>query len=231
MSLFNQDHAYRNPRIEYINSYHPLIQASANWFIDNGYHRNRAYRICISNEQLISKVELVQGHYVLAVYDIVLTKGPTSERQSFHFVHAALIDASSEQPLLFPRAVSDFVLGRTQLFASEPITDVQFDEQIVKLIRPIISKEIKDRESDIEENERIRLASTCERSITQLKLFYDNQIKRKRMLLDEGQGIKEILVHDIARLEQEYQQKVQDIQSSTIECRNELISINYLQII
>ncbi len=228
---FNQDYAYRNPKIEYINSNHPLIQASANWFLDNGYHRNRAYRICMSNDQFTSKVELVQGHYVLAIYNIALTKGSGSKRQTFNFVHATIINVSSEQPFLLSRVVSDFVLGHTQLFASEPITDVQFDEQIVNLIRPIISKEIKDRECEIEENEKIRLASITERSIAQLKLFYDNQIKRKRMLLDEGQGIKEILIHDIAKLEQEYQQKVQDLQSSTVECRNELISINYLQII
>jgi SNF2 family DNA or RNA helicase len=227
---FNQDYAFQNPQIEFVNSSHPLIYAGADWLLDQGYHRNRAYRLAIQKEQLNVPEITIPGHYILAVFNISLIKGQANDHKTFHYVHAALIDANGNEPKLLSRNAASFVLGKAQLFAGETYTDPMFDQAIVDTLRLIISREIKECENDILQNEQIRLSSDNERTLSQLKLFYENQISRKRSLLQEGHGIKDILQSEINKLEREYQYKLETTRSSTLECRNELISINYLQI-
>jgi hypothetical protein len=227
---FNQEYAYNNPKVEFVNSSHPLIFAGADWLLDQGYHRNKAYRIGLSRDHLEGSARIEPGHYILAVFDIALNRGSKKDRSTFHFVQAAVIDANGDSPRLLPRDIAGFILGKAQLFGSEPSSDPVFDQATVDTLRPVIAREIKDCEKEIRQNEQIKLASNSERSLSQLRLFYENQIARKKSLLQEGHGIRDILLSDITKLESDFRQQIETIQSSTIECRNELVSINYLQI-
>lgn len=69
---FNQDIAYKNKKIIYINLYHPIIQATLRYNNKQNNLQNKAFRLLIRKEFLNAK--LSKGQYFLVLYQYDISK-------------------------------------------------------------------------------------------------------------------------------------------------------------
>ena len=231
---FRQEAAYENESdIEYINSYHPLVNAASNFFRAEGYHLNQAFRLGVERGSL--DVDLASGHYLLAVYAITVRRTDQPEEQTDEYIHAALLDLTSgSAPTLLDDEVAEGVLGAIQenVAAPENPFDIQDEraEEFMRYVRTPIAKAIRKKQASIEEEKRVRLQSSLDRRARQLQQFYDNQIKRRRELLRKGRGIEDILKSEVERLEKQKKDTLQEIEDARVESSNDVISVNHLQV-
>lgn len=231
---FDQQVAYeKGGDIEHINSYHPLVNAASNLFKKRGYHLNQAYRLGIENEKLDS--ELDPGHYLLVVYRVSISRTDQTDDQTDEFIHAALLDLTTRgEPEVLDNELAEGVLGTLQEEVTAPENPFELDEdsteEFMTHVRTPIADAIRRKQKSIEDDKRLRLQSSSTRRARQLRQFYDNQIERRRELLQEGRGIEDILTSEIDELEEEKETKIQEIENIDIDSSNDIISVNHLEV-
>lgn len=231
---FSQDFAYRDDSDSdsvFVNSYHPIINAAANYFERNALHLNQAYRVAIRRDDLDEDVLIDPGHYVLAVYKVVVEKTAGGRARHSAYLHAAMVDLNGDVPCLVNEETAARLFGLVQQTASAPNDLIPFTPELVAIIRTPIAMEIVRKQRETEEDEKVRLHSSRRRRQMQLKQFYENQIQRRRQLLAEGRGIRDIIMSDIERLESEMRRDLNEIDALDVSCSNEIVSVNHLEVL
>jgi hypothetical protein len=228
---FRQDIAYKSAdKLEFINSYHPLVNAIQNYFHRRHLGLNRTFALALKRETIPDSLRLQGEHYLLVVYKIRIEKDDVSERRQFNTIHSLLVDLNGEEPEIMKGDVADEIMGIAQKEGKMPQAIPSFNG-LSELIRTPVQLRILEHEMMLHEDEKVRMNSSVMRRRMQQEHFFRNQIERKEQLLYEGRGIRRILESDIAALEEERDRVLASMEEPHVESGNEVVSINYLQII
>ena len=227
---FDQEAAYAAREDVFVNSYHPLVNAAANYFEREGYHLNQTFQLGLDRRHLGDGFDLAAGDYVLVVYKLRLEKETVHGPRSPEYIRAVLADLNGEEPVLADDDVADHVLGRLQLYAERLPDPVDFDGGVVDVVRRPVAGVIVQEQEALRSDEAIRLESSAWRRRMQQEQYYENQIRRRRELLAQGRGIRDILVREIERLEGELAGVRSRAEAWRVAPSNEVVSVNHLQV-
>ena len=228
---FEQRVAYDAKGVAFVNSYHPIVNAAANYFVAGGRHLNQTYRVGLDRRHLGAAPGLDGGDYLLVVYKVRLEKETVHGTRTPEYVHAVLADLNGDEPAVLGEDVADHVLGLVQLHAERLPDPVPFDADVVGLVRGPVGVAMLEREHAVAQAERVRLDSSAWRRRTQQEQYFENQVARRRELLDQGRGIRDILVRDIERLEGELAEVGAQAEAARVTSSHEVVSVNHLQIV
>lgn len=229
---FNQEFAYRNRNLEYISAFHPFINAITNYFEHHGFHKNQAYKLSLSKKYLDHKRNIEIGYYILTIFKISVIKTQERNKQSnMDFIYSTIIDVNGDSPSVFDKEKSDHIFGKIQLYAEKIHNDISLDSVFVDTVRPFVMSKIMKMENEVRRDEEVKFLSNINRRTKQEINYVNSRINRLQSQIDQGKGIKQILLAKIHSLEQKEMNLLKNQKSSKIEVTNSLISTNLIQII
>ena len=230
---FSQDYAKEHPGVEYINAYHPLIIATTNLIDTRKLHINQVFQIslpkmCVSNDE----ISLNPGEYLICVYKIMVDyKGKGYEKRNEYF-HPIVLDANDEEHIYFINPdLAGILHGKLQQYASEIKNPLLFDEDIVEMFRPKFIQQLEQIREQYEKDERNKLSSYQHRTLKQFDNYYHARIHRLEGQIKEAEDrMLPIFRKNLQDLEDEFRQKKEAVEQTSLFIDNALISISYIQI-
>jgi superfamily II DNA or RNA helicase len=231
---FSQEYAKEHPSVEYINAYHPLIIATTNLIDNRKLHINQVFQVsipkmCVSNEE----ISLNPGDYLMSVYKVMVDyKGKGYEKRNVYF-HPIVLDANNEENISFiNQDLAGMLHGKLQQYASEIKNSLVFDENIVEMLRPKFIEQLGQIRDEYERDEQNKLSSYKHRTLKQLDNYYHTRIHRLENQIEEAEDkMLPLFRKNLQDLEDEFRQKKESVEQTSLFIDNALISISYIQII
>lgn len=170
---FNQDVAYENSGIHYLNIYHPIIQACLNYFIKNENSSNTTFSYALDADEILQK----GNRYYMGLYQLTLyrnvhgVKKETAELVPVLFnLHTGTIEINSE--------LVDHVFRRSQIEGKEcNATNESINSSIIDNMNYDFTEYISVEKKTRLEEEKRQAESDRLRNEQQTNEYYKSRIK------------------------------------------------------
>lgn len=243
---FNQQKAYDNRSIMYLNIYHPIIQASLNYFIKNDDKSKTSFCYALKDEKGVYNSDL----YYLAIYQMSMHRIVQGVEKHSESLLPLLYDVSNKS-IVTEKDVVDSVFSNSQIHGIEHnASNSDIDRETIQDMRydfaEYISKEVENKVKELRnqaESERFRneqqtieyynsRIENYERNIDEweqtLEYTPDENIKERR----RWEGAIRLAKANIAQLEHDMDEHLNQINCDPqIGIESEIISINLINII
>ncbi|RYY77933.1 MAG: DEAD/DEAH box helicase [Moraxellaceae bacterium] len=228
---FDQNYAYKHRSTEYISAFHPLINAITNYFIQEKFDKNLAYKVAVQAKHFLPEKLVKPGFYILVLYKVIVVKDYGDGRSnSISLLCSLLADLNGESVAILSEDVSDYVHGVVQTMGEQLSDCPELDSDTVQFLRDHISTEMYFRKEAVKKDEIIKFLSSIRRRAEQEINYIDTRIQRAEGMLLKDKAIEAILRSRIEELKQK-RKKVLDAQSrATLDVSQSLISVNLLSI-
>lgn len=242
---FSQDVAYRDRSINYLNIYHPMIQACMNYFVENEDDTSTSFSYALTADDLLHRGD----RYYMGLYEI----------SSHRMVQGVRKDNAELLPVVFNlqtrrleqnQETTDRIFRRSQVEgmehnATNEDTDAEtlddmncdFTERISQEIRSRMEKETRLMESDRRRNEqqtreyyasRIEIHWRTIKKIEDLLEFYFEDDKKRR----QYEGVIPLVKYNIDQMEKERDEHLEKInEDRRPSMEDKLLSLNLITII
>ena len=158
---FNQERAFKNKRVVFINLYHPVIQAAVEYFMRNSKPEDKTFRFKIDGKRLVddkgkySNVE--KGLYYLAVYKINVSKEVYGQWKESNMMHPVVFSVS-EPERTYSTDFAEYLLGKVQTEASFDVIDPNnnVDSSTIDDMEAYVSDEASDFLKDYVEETKLK---------------------------------------------------------------------------
>lgn len=230
---FDQQYAYNHRSIEYISAFHPLINAITNYYAEKKIGQNLAYKLSISKTNLNISRDIAEGFYILAIYRISVIKAPgDGSTNEIHYLKSTLADINGDDVKILDYDISEHIFGVAQLNAEQfHNTDIELNDEFVRIIRPSIMMEMKKNEVQVHIDEETKFISAIKRRSEQENNYINSRINRMEKMLSEGKGIEAILRNEIETLKQKRDLINKNTKNARVTVKHNLISANLIEII
>lgn len=170
---FNQDVAYENPSIHYLNIYHPMIQACLNYFIKNENSSNTTFSYALNADEVLQK----GNRYYMGLYQLTLhrnvqgVKKETAELVPVLFnLHTGAIEINSD--------IIDRVFRRSQIEGKEcNATNESINSSIIDNMNYDFTEYISVEKKTRLEEEKRQAESDRLRNEQQTNEYYKSRIR------------------------------------------------------
>ncbi|MEO9887062.1 MAG: SNF2-related protein [Balneola sp.] len=233
---FDQELAFKDKQLEFINSYHPLVIAATNKFKKENFSVNNAYSFSLSISDLGNEINLEPGNYILALNSIQIEKEFNAEKNSFTYLYPVIADPNKKDLAFLPDNVSEHIFGVANINAEPLEAEIDFSAEaysmFIEAVRPVVMKKLVEKKVHMEEEERIKLESQIDRIKKQTAEHYDYQIKVRKQRLEQNKisNIRPILLSEIDKLEIEKNKRMQLLEQSSIISSMNPISVSHILI-
>jgi len=229
---FDQQFAYQHKTIEYVSAFHPFINAITNFFSQNEYSQNLAYKLSLPKSSIVSDIKIELGYYILVIYKIKVSKDLGDGKMMKQFLlRSAMADLNGDKVKIIDSKTSDHIYGLAQSNCEQFHSDLKLDTDFINVVRPYIMMEMKRNEDSIREDERIKFISGIKRRNEQEMNYINSRVARMEQMLEEGKGIEAILRKEIESLKQKERNITMTQQNARVEVSHSLISANLLQVV
>jgi hypothetical protein len=243
---FNQDVAYNNPELIYINAYHPLITATKECFKQKLTKSNVAFQFGLNKEHFIDLPQIACGEYFLAIYTICFTRRWFGKEHNNELLIPIIFDVQSNA-IIESRDVSDRFLGESQLYATINQIPYKSDSILIDHIRVEMAFNIDKIYNEHLDDQRMRLDTSKALHIQRTEEFYNNRINilEKNLLNlenivqntfseDERTRIQRVLPAQrglLKSLKEEKEEAIQKINNSEIQTKEPcLLSLSQIRV-
>lgn len=229
---FDQKYAYEHKDVEYISAFHPLVNATTNYFERHGFNQNQAHRVSIKQDILSPELGILAGYYILAIYSISVKKdfGNGKPRQ-LDYLRSVLCDINGDSAIMKSSEMADHLYGKIQIDGEQMFSTITLDPQIVEEIRsPILMKMIEE-EAKTKIDEEIRFISSINRRAEQEINYLDNRIERIQQQIRDGNGIEAILKKNLEDVTNRKGKLIENQENSNITVTHKLISVNLVEVL
>jgi SNF2 family DNA or RNA helicase len=172
---FNQDIAYNNQELIYVNAYHPIILATKECFKQSFKSINTAFQFGIVKERFKDLAQIESGEYFLAIYTIYLTKKWFGKVQENEMLIPIVYNIQTKS-IISDKDVSERVLGESHLFATVNQIPFKPSIQLVDTVRVEMAIEIEELYNEYLQDQRMRLETSKGMQIQRTEEFYNNRI-------------------------------------------------------
>lgn len=237
---FNQQYAYENSKIAYINSYHPITLAILNYFAFNG-DKDSTFRFSLSRQCLEQSNQLDYGDYILGVYSLKINRTIGKEFKTLERLVPVIFDIKKDS-IIDNEEVAESVLGNSQQNA-EFLNDIsKLNKDKMEDVRADMICYISGIERNTLEDEKRRTDSETKSKIMQLQLFYDNKIRGLLANIERIKNVEEsesnktkrsilpILYSKLNTLTEEKDQRIDLLGKVDISSQKNLLSLNHIVI-
>lgn len=173
---FNQDVAYNNPNLIYVNAYHPLILATKEYFKQQFEQINTAFQFGITKDHFADVHEIKSGEYYLALYTIYLTKKWFGNESTNELLIPLLYDVQSNR-IIDEGDVAERFLGESQLYATVNQTPYTPEKELLDNLRGDFAERIDVVYTDYTKDQRMRLETSKAIQKQRTEEFYNYKIK------------------------------------------------------
>jgi hypothetical protein len=243
---FNQQKAYDNSKLLFMNIYHPIIQACLNYFHRYDDAAKTSFCYALTNDELLQK----GMSYYLIVYQMSMTRKVLGVPKHTETL-LPLLYSVKEQSIIKGEDLVDRVFSRSQTEGIEHnASNEDVDPEMLQDMRYDFAEEISDVkakrmaeiklqvESDRQRNEKqtneyyTTVIDNQHRYIreweAEMEWVYDSDEKRVRQL----QGIIRLAKARVQQLEKEREDRLTQIrEAAQIEISESIISLNLINII
>ncbi len=181
---FNQETAYDNPGLEYVNSYHPIIVAAKEYFSHQYKDTIAAFQFGINIKHFHDLPQVKAGDYMLGIYTIYIAKRWFGKEQVSELMIPVVFDLQS-QSIIYDDALAERFMGESQLFATAVQNPVQLDQNSIDIVRVEMASQIDALYSSIIEDRKMRLETSKILQVQRTEEFYDNRISNLTQTLSE----------------------------------------------
>lgn len=232
---FNQVYARENPRIEYINAYHPFTIAIANYIEKQKLHVNQVFQAHLSVLNVFDETfKATVGDYLMAVYKITVTRKNTVSNKSFEYLYPVIICFSSiEDILILNDDDAAFLNGKVQQYAERIEQFAEFDSDFIDYIIPNFTQKLGETIDRFKEEEEIKIESYKIRSTKQLDQYYSYRIERIKEQIeqfDQNSKVLPMWKSNLLQIQNEYKERKESLLDTSVELDNTLVSITYFDI-
>jgi hypothetical protein len=231
---FDQQYATENQNVEFINSYHPLIIAIANYLENKKLHINQVYQFTLPKEFVNNdEVQIKAGDYLMCVYKIIVERVSENITKRFEYLRPIVLDANSEDYLFLAENEANYLFGQSQQYSNEIESFLDFNNEIIEAVRPQFAEQLDQLIKQYEEDENIKLESFKQRNLKQIEKYYESRIDRLVMQIEELESNNKILPlrkKELENLRRKYIEKKESLKRIKLFLDNSLVSISYVQI-
>jgi hypothetical protein len=243
---FNQQKAYDNHKLMFVNIYHPLIQACLNYFEKMNDKSKTSFSYALTNDKMLHTGD----SFYLIVYQLCVSRKVFGVMKHTETL-LPLLYSVKDHSVITDEDLTDHVFSRSQTEGKEHnANNSDIDREILQDMRydfaEALSEEKDRRMSEI----RLQVESDRQRNEKQTKDYYksivDNQRRYIRnwesdieMLFDSDEkrvrqleGVIRLAKSRIQQYEKEEQDRLTQInEASHIEVSDDIISLNLINII
>lgn len=243
---FNQQKAYDNRSLMYLNIYHPIIQASLNYFIKNDDKAKTSFCYAIKDEKGVCETNL----YYMAIYQMSMHRIVQGVEKHSETLLPLLYNVETRS-IVTDKDVVDGLFSKSQIGGIEHnASNSDIDREMIQDMRydfaEYISNEVEKKVRELKnqaESERYR-------NEQQTVEYYKSRIENYERNIDEWEQILEYTSYDntkerrrwegairlananISQLEHDMEEHLNQINSDPqIGIESEIISINLINIV
>jgi ERCC4-related helicase len=231
---FDQELAFKNKQLEFINSYHPLVIAATNYFKKDNFSINNAYSFTVSKSDFEEGITIDPGNYILALNSIQIEKEFNGEKSTFTYLYPVIADPNQEELTFLQDNVSEHILGVGNVNARPLEAEIDFSDEgyiaFIDAVRPVVMEKLIQKKIEMEEEERIKLSSQVDRIKKQTSSHYDYQIEVREQRLKENKNskIRPIILSEIEKFENEKENRLNLLEKSSINSSMVPISVSHI---
>lgn len=234
---FDQELAFNNKELEFINSYHPLIIAATNYFRKKSFSINNAYSFTISKSDFEKDLKVEPGNYIMALNSIEIEKEFNGEKSNFTYLYPVVANPNTKDITFLSEAESEHIFGIANVKAKPIEMEIDYSDEnfsdFIEAVRPAVMGKLVQKKMEMEEEERIKLKSQVDRIKKQTSNHYDYQIKLREQRLeeDETNKIRPIYLSDIEKFKKQKSSRLELLEKSSISASMTPISVSHILIV
>lgn len=242
---FDQELAFHDKRLEYINIYHPLIKAAVKWYSSNQDKKKNTFYFELRSDNLPS--EISRGQYMLGIYKVSVSRNVFGNNQLntdslypvlFDIKNNCVIEDSDLCEKFMGCAQTDgrYAPMDESFHATEDfVNDLRYDfTMYVKDHVNIVRSDLADR---IENSKRMRSQQTIQYYESRIERYKRN-IEMQEYILQSSnsngtnEGTLRMMRANLKELEQEKQETIDKInENPNLKVTSEIMSLNLVNVI
>lgn len=242
---FDQELAFHDKRLEYINIYHPLIKAAVKWYSSNQDKKKNTFFFELRSDNLPS--EISRGQYMLGIYKVSVSRNVFGNNQLntdslypvlFDIKNNCVIEDSDLCEKFMGSAQTDgrYAPMDESFHATEDfVNDLRYDfTMYVKAHVNIVRSDLADR---IENSKRMRSQQTIQYYESRIERYKRN-IEMQEYILQSSsskgtnEGTLRMMRANLKELEQEKQETIDKInENPNLKVTSEIMSLNLVNVI
>jgi hypothetical protein len=242
---FNQQKAYDNSKMMYLNIYHPIIQACLNYFQRKDKISQNSFSYALDSDDLLRTGK----SYYMAVYKIAVCRKVLGVPKTTETLYPLVFDVN-ERAAMSDASLTDRIFARSQVAGKESnLAQLATDSEMIQDMRYDFAELLNVEKSRRLQEIRKQVESDRNRNIQQTEEYYDvritklnNEIKDYELSLQYGfldakerRGVEGALRLRKSDLQTEAREKAEKIaqlkEDSLITIEDEIISLNYISIL
>lgn len=242
---FDQELAFHDKRLEYINIYHPLIKAAVRWYSSNQDKKKNTFFFELRSDNLPS--EIARGQYMLGIYKVSVSRNVFGNNQLntdslypvlFDIKNNCVIEDSDLCEKFMGCAQTDgrYAPMDESFHATEDfVNDLRYDfTMYVKDHVNIVRSDLADR---IENSKRMRSQQTIQYYESRIERYKRN-IEMQEYILQSSnsngtnEGTLRMMRANLKELEQEKHETIDKInENPNLKVTSEIMSLNLVNVI
>ncbi|MDO4510199.1 MAG: SNF2-related protein [Bacteroidales bacterium] len=243
---FNQQIAYDNSKLMFVNIYHPIIQACLKYFEETNNKSKNSFSYALTHDEKLS----VEQSFYLIVYQIRVSRKVLGVIKHTETLLPILYDIQ-KQEVVNDEELTSYVFAKSQTDGKEHNAKNEYiNSNLIGNMRYDFALALNDEKEKRMSELRLQIESERHRNELQIKEYYASVIENRRRYIRSTNDEIEILwdsdekrarelegtirFHEkaIAEYQKEEQLRLEQIQEdSYIEVNEEIISLNLITII
>ena len=243
---FNQQTAYDNPKLLFMNIYNPIIQACLNYFIRHDDESKTSFCYALTNDNMLLK----DSSYYLIVYQMSVTRRVLGVPKQTDTLLPLLYNVN-EQCIVKDEEMIDRVFSRSQTEGTEHnASNSDIDSEMLQDMRYDFAEEISVQKSNRLAEIKLQVESDRQRNEKQTNEYYASMIDNLQRFIRSWESDIEMLFNvdekrvqqlqgairlaqaRIQQMEKEKEDRLTQIrEASQIEIGESIVSLNLINII
>lgn len=243
---FNQQTAYDNPKLLFMNIYNPIIQACLNYFIRHDDESKTSFCYALTNDNMLLK----DSSYYLIVYQMSVTRRVLGVPKQTDTLLPLLYNVN-EQSIVKDEDMVDRVFSRSQTEGTEHnASNSDIDSEMLQDMRYDFAEEISVQKSNRLAEIKLQVESDRQRNEKQTNEYYASMIDNLQRFIRSWESDIEMLFNvdekrvqqlqgairlaqaRIQQMEKEKEDRLTQIrEASQIEIGENIVSLNLINII
>lgn len=246
---FDQEVAYKNRELVFINLYNPIIQAALVYFAKQRNESEKTFRFNVNLEDL--GIEIKKGLYFLSIYQVETSKVIFGTKKITNTLHPFLYDAQDCKIINDPDLTSRFY-GKSQIKGEYQRNDefVQMEDDVITNMQIDLAEAVDDFRTNYTDELKLQADNSTLMITQQTQAYYKYRIDSMKLFIKNAEdrldiartinndkeirnaeGALRLQISNLRNLERDMEDELARVSKDhELEVRTNLLSINYINV-
>ena len=194
---FDQEKAFKDKKLSYVNIYHPIIQAGIKMYEKSEKESQKTFFFEIDAEQMPDGIH--KGKYLLAIYKVSVSRYVFDKPMVTDSLYPILYDIENNQ-IIHDHDLAEEFMGKAQIHGHySPLTeDKKMSSDYVDEIRYELKDEIEEYVTAYHNEQLSRIDNHRKMRAQQTKQYYESRIASLRQSVSQQEVLQQtaLIIHD-----------------------------------